>query len=249
MSIAETVLKPLLGFPLMLNTIILSILLTVIVTYLYKWFSNQELMKKLKEQIKTLQQKSKETTHQEEILKINKELMQVNSQMMLENFKPKLMLGISLPLLIIFTGVVYPWMQEHYAFEPLKLGKDITIEVTTTKPGIVEIQTPDGLTLTSQKQAKAENTAKFSIIPTKEGNHQITFKYDTTTIKKDIIVTTERKYTNPTETYNSDIKSIKINHEKAIALNLFGWKLGWLGTYVLISIILSSALRKILKIY
>jgi uncharacterized membrane protein (DUF106 family) len=32
-------------------------------------------------------------------------------------------------------------------------------------------------------------------------------------------------------------------------MNLFGWEVGWLGTYIVFSIVFSMGLRKILKLH
>ena len=45
------------------------------------------------------------------------------------------------------------------------------------------------------------------------------------------------------------VKSIFVDRGKLIVLNLFGWKLGWLGAYIIFSIVFSMGLRKILKIH
>jgi uncharacterized membrane protein (DUF106 family) len=48
---------------------------------------------------------------------------------------------------------------------------------------------------------------------------------------------------------------IKLGNEKLIAIDLFGagkWYMGtfgWLGTYILCSIVFSMGLRKVLKVY
>ena len=44
-------------------------------------------------------------------------------------------------------------------------------------------------------------------------------------------------------------ESIQVMHNKLITLNLFGWKLGWLGAYLIFSIVTSIGLRKLFKVY
>ena len=50
-----------------------------------------------------------------------------------------------------------------------------------------------------------------------------------------------------------DIKKIEIGYNKLKPLgqkfSLFGWQPGWLGIYIILSIISSMALRKVLNIY
>lgn len=40
-----------------------------------------------------------------------------------------------------------------------------------------------------------------------------------------------------------------LNGDKILNLYIFGWKLGWLGSYILFAIIFSTILRKVLKVY
>lgn len=40
-----------------------------------------------------------------------------------------------------------------------------------------------------------------------------------------------------------------LNSDKILPLFIFGWKLGWLGSYILFALIFSTLLRKILKVY
>jgi uncharacterized membrane protein (DUF106 family) len=47
---------------------------------------------------------------------------------------------------------------------------------------------------------------------------------------------------------NSKLKQINVNNEKLKILNLGFMKLGWLGTYIISSLIFSMSLRKVLKI-
>ena len=45
------------------------------------------------------------------------------------------------------------------------------------------------------------------------------------------------------------IKSIEIGNAPKKLLNLFGWEIGWLGTYIIFSIMFSLVIRKIIKVY
>ena len=45
------------------------------------------------------------------------------------------------------------------------------------------------------------------------------------------------------------VRGIFIDRGKLVVLNLFGWKLGWLGAYIIFSLIFSMSLRKVLKIH
>jgi len=64
------------------------------------------------------------------------------------------------------------------------------------------------------------------------------------------LITDDYGYKDPVKKFkNNVVKSIKVGYEKIIVLNLFGWKLGWLGSYIIFSIILSMSLRKLMGLH
>jgi len=66
---------------------------------------------------------------------------------------------------------------------------------------------------------------------------------------KEVLIS-ENKYKEPVKRISDKvIKTIEIDHEQKKPLNLFGWKIGWLGTYIIFSILFSIIIRKIIKVY
>ena len=66
-----------------------------------------------------------------------------------------------------------------------------------------------------------------------------------------MLITNTKKYIEPVKKVsNSEMKSIQINYKKLVILPI-GYKdwLGWLGTYIISSIIFTMGLRKIMKVY
>ena len=90
-----------------------------------------------------------------------------------------------------------------------------------------------------------------------EGEYLLEFEYKDTVYQKNIIITNERKYTIPVENVrNSFVQKVTVSNEPVIYVplpfNLLWWKkggIGWLGMYIIFSLIFSSTLRKVLKIY
>ena len=71
-------------------------------------------------------------------------------------------------------------------------------------------------------------------------------------MEHDVIITdsvSDRRYVTPQQKYKGAISEIDVGNEKVIGLNLFGWKLGWLGTYIIFSIAFSLTLRKLLGLH
>ena len=99
-----------------LSIIILSFFVTLFMTLVTKYFTNQNRMKELKEIQKASQMKLKENKgNPEEMSKIQKEIMGYSMEMMKHSFKP--MLITFLPLLIFFW-----WIRGIYASTSLGGG-------------------------------------------------------------------------------------------------------------------------------
>jgi len=89
--------------------IIISFLMTLLITLSYKFLTNQELMKSLKQEIKDFQQQMKE--HKDDsskVMEIQKLSLEKNMKYMMHSFKPTLFTFV--PLIIIFT-----WLRTTYS--------------------------------------------------------------------------------------------------------------------------------------
>jgi len=67
-----------------------------------------------------------------------------------------------------------------------------------------------------------------------------------------LVITDEKDYAEQLKIVKEDgVKSITIYYKPVKILNLYikGWKLGWLGSYIVFSLIFSMLIRKWLKIY
>src|SRR3989344_175353 len=88
--------------------IIISFILTALITIAYKYFTDQELMKSLKAELKSLQNEMKEAKHDtQKLMNLQKQSMEKNMKYMMNSFKPTLITLI--PLLIIFS-----WMRNSF---------------------------------------------------------------------------------------------------------------------------------------
>ena len=99
------------------------------------------------------------------------------------------------------------------------------------------------------KIKKIENDKAMWALKGLEGEHILEFVYNGEKQQKSVLITNNEKYIEPSKKTNGVIKLIQIDYKPRKILNLFGWKLGWLGTYIIFSIIFTMALRKVMKIY
>jgi len=87
---------------------IISFLLTLVTTLIYKYMTDQEVMKTLKADIKALQAKMKEhKDDKDRMMSFQKEAMTKNMEYMKKSFKP--MLVTFVPIIFIFG-----WLRGYY---------------------------------------------------------------------------------------------------------------------------------------
>ena len=99
------------------------------------------------------------------------------------------------------------------------------------------------------KKAINNGTVTFAL-KGKEGNYLVGYLIDGKNYDKEILITKEQSYAAPSEKITGNaVKEIRIDYKKNEMLNIFGWKLGWLGTYILFSLAFSIALRKAMNLY
>ena len=250
-TIFNPVFLPLLHFNVFVGIIVLSGLITLVVTLGYKYFSNQDEMKRMKERQKEFQAQMKALRDKpEEMMKVQKEAMSVNFEYMKHSFKP--MLITMLPVLIIFS-----WMAGHLSFEPIYPGESYTV-TAVFKEGLVgnaTIMVGEGTdVLNGKAQTIAEGKATWSLRNMKEGMYPITVKQGTVEQSRNVLVSKELKIEDAVKIFeHSDIEQINVNYAKLRPLGdkavLFGWYPGWLAWYLVFSIVFSIGLRKVMKVY
>ncbi|MBS3158792.1 DUF106 domain-containing protein [Candidatus Woesearchaeota archaeon] len=251
-SFFNTIFSPLINFNILFAVIFISFLISLIMTLAYKWMTDQHLMKSLKEDMKSHQSEiKKHKDNPQKMLELQKLAMDKNMKYMMHSMKPTLVTFI--PIIIIFG-----WLSSSLAYVPLypTMEFSVTLDFLPAATGHVEVIAPKEITiLEEQTDAKylktiQNNQATFKLKGTTPGEYILDFKHEEKTYSKDILISTTQQYKPILKAINDDaIKSIKINHQELKIINLFGWKLGWLGTYILTSIIFSMGLRKLLKLH
>lgn len=245
-NLLDPVLGPLLYIPSLPAVIILSLTVSLIITLVYKFTTNQSLMKDLKEEMKAFQKQMKELRQNpEEMMKVQKEAMQTNMKYMSHSMKSTLY--TFLPIIIIFG-----WMNANLALDPIMPGQDFTVTAYFEEgiTGDIELMPIDGINIESDPVENIDSGEASWIINGDSGEYLLEFLHNNKKYYKEVLITQENKYKDPVEEVkDGNINRIEVKHEKNIVMNLFGWKLGWLGTYIIFSIVFSMLLRKWMKIY
>ncbi len=235
----DPVFYPILKLPPFFAVLVVSIIITLIVTIIYKYTTNQKLMKELKDKLKDHQKEMKQ--HQKDpkkMMEVNRKMMEVNLKYMTHSFRS--MIFTILPVLLIFT-----WFNTHLAYHPIHPGEEFTtsIQFSDVTADKVEIGVPTGIEILDGatkdvKDKKASWTLKGSA-----GEYLIEYKTSSNTYKKDIIISNDPIYAQPVKKYKD--ATVQVDNKKLLVV----WKLNWLWTYLILSIGLSALLRKILNVY
>ncbi len=234
-----------------ISMFVLSLLISVIVTLVYKYFTNQTEMKRLKDQQKEFQKRMKELrSNPEEMMKVQKEAMKTNMEYMKHSFKP--MLITMIPILLIFS-----WMGGIFQYDSIQPGETYTV-TAYFKEGINGIAKiiPDNQTkvLDTIDKNISEGKASWSL-KSEEGTRLLTVSMEENEKSRNVLITSNSFKTIGNEKPNthSDIERVDVNYNQLTLLEWTGipwvktW--GWVGTYIVFSLIFSLALRKVFKLY
>ena len=263
-AIVDPVLSPLLKLSPLFGIIIISFILTLLITLIHKFVTNQEVMKGLKKDMKDHQNEMKKhKDNPKKVMEIQKQVMQKNMEFMKHSFKP--MIFTFIPIIIIFG-----WLNANMAYYPIMPDQEFEVTLTFDLEGLgknislVSVTPENQLEMINNvKQTVEQNKTKTFLgekwvgranwrLKGPEGLYTLVYSFDddARAYEKDLIITKERKYVAPEIRINdeSSLESIKIGNEPIRPLNLFGWKIGWIGTYIIFSIIFSMTIRKVLKV-
>ncbi|MCB9358589.1 DUF106 domain-containing protein [Candidatus Woesearchaeota archaeon] len=232
--------------------LLVSFLLSVAITVIYKLMTDQELMKTLKADMKAMQKEMKKLKdNPEAMLKKQQQAMEKNMKYMTHSMKPTLVTFI--PIILIFG-----WLNANFAYEPIQPGMEFDINLQLNKDvyGYVEVFPPvinNSITFLEPNNTKMINSRSmdFKFLAEQPGEYEVVFKVNDNSEFPVKVLIDEKKYgTVEYQKFDSkEVKKITTGNEKKIVLDLFGWKLGWLGAYIIFSIIFSMSLRKLLRIH
>ncbi|MGE0793266.1 MAG: EMC3/TMCO1 family protein [Candidatus Woesearchaeota archaeon] len=257
-EILNPILNPLLSLKPIFIILIVSFIVSIITTLIYKYTTDQKKLKQLKDETKEYQQKIKKLSNDpEKALSIQKEMMQVNMEYMKSSFKP--MFYTMIPVLLFFS-----WLGANLAFVPLQIDTpfDVTVFLQENVTGEINLIAPESFEVLNSETKKINensNNLTWNLISKSEGIFDLKFQHKESGEEQIIplIITNKQKYVNPINNIDSSIfNKITVNQKKLILfeniflLNKIPWikNFGWLGSYILFSMVFSTLLRKLLKI-
>lgn len=249
--ILDPILNPFLKMAPVWSILVISFIISVFITLVYKFMTNQTEMKQLKEDMKNAQKQAKQLKEApQQAMAAQKRAMELNMKYMMKSLKPMLIYFI--PLILVFG-----WLNAHYGFEPIKPNEyfTITLGFDESEQGEVELLAQQGIEATSSSVKQISN-GKATWEATWElkgeaGDYILEFRHNDKTYTKQIIISEEQRYTAPIQKINGNaVKEISTNQKKLRVLFRFmDWDIGWLAAYIIFSMIFTLGIRKVLKVH
>ncbi len=237
---------PLLKLDPLLIVLILSLLISLIIVVIYKYTTDQNLMKQLKDEIKEFQREMRTLRDDpKKAMEVQKKATQTNMKYMMHSLKPTLITFI--PIILIFG-----WLQGHLAYEPLLPGKEFSVVVGLAEgiEGKVSLNAIEGITITGEKSKEISNGEAIFTMKGEEGDYLLEFSINDKSYTHEVLIKKNRNYVSPVKNIRDEtVNFIRTEHKPLKVLNLFGWKIGWLGAYIIFSVVFSMLLRKFMKVY
>lgn len=203
-------------------------------------------MKQLKEEMKEFQKEIKELKKEpEKAMQVQKKSMQTNMKYMMQSMKSTLYSIV--PIIIIFG-----WMSANFAYNPILPHQDFTTTIVFEENvnGVIELSVPVGITLDGSSKKEIKDSSVKWVLSGDGGEYLLEYLFEGKKYNKEVLITDENRYKEPMKRVRDGIvESIEIEHKPKKLLNLLGWKVGWLGTYIIFSIIFSILIRRIIKVY
>jgi uncharacterized membrane protein (DUF106 family) len=249
-SIINPILGPLLDLNPIVAIIIISFGISFVITIAYKMFTDQELMKELKADMKKTQKEMKEFSKDPgKVMSMQKEAMKKNMEYMKHSMKPTLI--TFLPIIIIFG-----WLNANFAFVPIMPDTDFTTTMVFDEniEGDVELIVSNGIVIKSgESRRNIKNSMAKWTLSGREGDYILEYKFKGNSYTKELLITSEHGYKDPVEKVGDQgLKEIKIDNKPMKPFgdfSIFGWRPGWLGAYIIFSLVFSIGLRKVMKIH
>jgi uncharacterized membrane protein (DUF106 family) len=244
-AVFDPIFVPIIRFSPLIAVILLSVIISLIMTLIYKYTTNQKRMKELKEKLDGYQKELKESKNdQKRMMAINSDMMKVNAEYMKQSIKPMLVSWI--PVILIFG-----WMSANLAYEPIMPGQDFnaTLKFLPGTTGTATISSVPALEIIGSAAQEIQNSRITWNLKGQEGNYTVYFDFRNRTYDKKIIITQGTKYEVPATNLKGDLASIEISNKPLLVINFWFIRMNWFWAYFVLALVLNSVLRKLMHVY
>lgn len=255
---------PILSLPPVATIFLISLAISLAVTVIYKFTTNQKLMKRLQSEMKSLRDEIKNIKDPSKAAALNKRLMEKTMQQIMHSMRSTLLTVV--PIFLIFT-----WMSANLAYSQAVPGEEFTasIEFEHEVSGEANISSETLKILTDPSQQVEGKKARWTLTG-EEGTHAIRFTYRNDVYDRNVILTEDWRYADPVLEKKrkllwlinigdadpikeeSSIRQVSVDLEPTYPFGdfrLFGWQPGWLAAYFIFTLALTFPIRKLLRVH
>lgn len=250
----DPILRPLLNLGPLLTILIISLVVSLLTTVIYKYATDQTKLRKLKADMKRYQKKAMASKDDpDKAMKMQKEMMKLNGEYMRSSMKS--MLYTFLPILLFFG-----WLGANLAFAPILPGASFDVSATFESDvvGNVTLVLPDSLSTTDILTKPVQEVVFWNNISGPAGTYDLSVVHSSGEEQLfTVLISDKQEYIPPEHLLESNVfKSVVVGNEKLYVFrsvpvfNLIPLvkNFNWFWAYFLFSIIFSTALRKALKL-
>ncbi len=235
-----------LSLPVPVSIGIISFLLSILVILIYKYSTNQTLMRSLKGEIQEHQKSLKQhKDNPDKMMEVQKLAMEANMKYLSHSMRPTLI--TFLPLLFIFG-----WLSAHFQYVPISPGVfGVDVSTFSNNSESVNVSLPLGVDFINKSAETQGNLLlnHFMLRAGEVGKYTLNFSTSNRSYTKIVDVTTLQRYEPPEKIVDDGfVKSITTIQKPLVVFDLGFFTLKWIGTYIIFSIIFSMSLRKLLNI-
>ena len=245
-SIFNPIFSPLVKISPLVAVLAVSIFFSLLVILITKFATNQERLKQIKEEISSLRKEiSISKNDPQKMMELNSKMMKLSTESMKHNFKTSFWT-------IIPAILILGWFSSNLSYLPIKPDAEfiLTAAFQENAEGMAKLNVKEGLEIIGDNEKEAKDNKIEWKLKGKPGDYLIELEFNNKFFTKDVLITGEQAYKTPKKAFKNDVvESISVSNEKLIILNLFGWKLGWLGSYIIFALIFMPMIRKVMKVY
>jgi uncharacterized membrane protein (DUF106 family) len=242
-SLLDPVLGWMLVLPMWFSLLLFSLFMTIVLSLVQKFATDQSEMKYLKEQVKKSQKELKK--HKEDpkkMAQVQQQAMQANMRYTMKSMKPTLFTIV--PFLFLFA-----WLSANFAYD--LVGEDVFVPVTVrmVEPARLTIET-DLVVQGEMTKDTVERQATWQVAGP-PGRHLLTLRTEDGQVAHQPLYIGEQPEDVMTRPGGS-FDRVEVRYPKATPFGDFSignYKPGWLMTYFFFSVALTIIVRRLLKVY
>ena len=260
-TVWDLVMRPLVWLHPWVAMLVISLVTSVVVLFVYKYTSNQKAMLRVKDRLKasflafSLYRDSLRV-----IVFSSLRILRDNFHYMALNIVPLLvMIGPVLVVMVQLDG----W----YGHSPLRSGDEALVKAQVDGHLIedgVSLDVPSGLTLTAPPvRIPSENEVVWRLQALREGEHTVTLRLGETAVEKVVHVGAGTRrvsmkrhaggfldaFFHPGEKRidEAGVRAVSVAFAPA-EMSLFGWSIHWIWVFLVLTLVLAFALRDLFKV-